>query len=258
MTDEHVLEIGGREVARYRTDTTGIDPTWGPRPHLHPVRTLGGVAVTDFAPADHRWHLGFSVAVADVDGTNFWGGGTYRSPDGYQYRGDHGRIEHRSWTDRSPSHLEHELGWVGHTGETVLVEHRRIAAAPSPGGWTLTQTSELRNSTDRTITLGSPGTAGRSGAGYGGFFWRLPPGTPEVTGPGLAGEDALNGAVTPWIALRTPRFTLVLRSADGDPWFVRAAGYPGVGTAFAWDTRLALAPGESLRRKIEATITDEG
>lgn len=267
VTDDHVLQVSGREVARYRVGVEDIEPMLGPRPHLHPIRTLGGTVVTDTFPADHRWHLGFSVAIPKVTaysasgtpidtGTNFWGGGTYRPEDGYQLRGDHGAVEHERWLHRGPAAVEHELRWVGHTGEVLLREHRRIDATESDGYWSLTQTTVLRNATERTIALGSPGSAGRVGAGYGGFFWRLPLGPTRVSGPGMDGEDELNGAVTPWLAVHGQDFTLVLRSDDGDPWFVRVGIYPGAGAALAWDAPLPLAPGADVRRTLRVAVAD--
>lgn len=256
MTEEHELQVAGREVARYVIDTEDLDPTLGRRPYLHPIRTLGGTVVTATQPADHLWHLGFSVAIPNVDGTNFWGGRTYRAADGYQPRADHGAITHRRWLRREPDVVEHELDWVGHTGEVLLHEHRLITAAAGPGCWTLTLATTLCNATGRSIALGSPGSAGRVGAGYGGLFWRLPPGLPEVTGPGRHGEEELNGAVVPSLEVRTPAYTLRLESTDGDPWFVRAAQYPGVGTAFAWDQPVPLEPGAEFARHLDIHIAD--
>ena len=86
---------------------------WAPRPYLHPVRTLGGAVVTDVAPADHRWHHGVSVAVPDVGGSNFWGGGTYRRGEGYADRDDHGTVGHREWRERGPSDGGAHAGLVG-------------------------------------------------------------------------------------------------------------------------------------------------
>ncbi|MEO3747214.1 PmoA family protein [Plantactinospora sp. B5E13] len=99
MTDEPTgprLRIGGEIVAGYVV-APEIDPRWGPRPYLHPVRTLAGVTVTDTLPEDHRWHLGVSVALQDVSGTNLWGGRTYVRDTGYTWRDDHGQITHDAW-----------------------------------------------------------------------------------------------------------------------------------------------------------------
>ena len=82
--------VGGTEVAEYVLDPA-LDARHGPRPYLHPVRTLGGTVVTDALPADHVWHLGASLAVQDVNGSNLWGGRTYVRDVGYTWRDDHGR-----------------------------------------------------------------------------------------------------------------------------------------------------------------------
>lgn len=256
MTGDHVFQVAGREVARYRIDTADLDPTLGRRPYLHPIRTLDGVVVTATQPADHRWHQGFSVAIPDVDGSNFWGGRSYRAIDGYQPRADHGTVRHREWVDRGPTVAEHTLDWVAHTGEVLLHEHRRISAAATDEHWTLTITTVLRNATARPIALGSPGSAGRVGAGYGGLFWRLPPGTPQVSGPDRHGEQELNGGVTPWAAVHGADYRLVFSTDDEDPWFVRVADYPGIGTSFAWDTPLELAPAAQLRRTLHVAVAD--
>lgn len=253
---DHLFHIGEVEVARYRIDSSALDPTLGRRPHLHPVRTLGGTVVTDTQPADHRWHQGFSVAVPDVDGSNFWGGRSYRAADGYQPRADHGTIAHTRWHHHDAGSAEHELHWIGHTGEVLLHERRRITAVARDDHWTLELATRLGNATGRPIGLGSPGSAGRVGAGYGGLFWRLPPGTPEVAGPDRVGEQALNGAVTSWLAVRGADFTLVFSTPDGDPWFVRVADYPGVGTALAWDAPRRLGPGTAVQRTLRVAVAD--
>ena len=74
--------LGEHEVLDYR-DGGGTIPTSTPRPYLHPVRTLGGVVVSATHPSDHDWHTGVGMAIPDVNGTNFWGGGTYVHGRGY-------------------------------------------------------------------------------------------------------------------------------------------------------------------------------
>jgi len=67
-----------------------VAPSSSPRPYIHPVRTLKGVEVTATHPADHDWHLGLGFAVSDVDGTSFWGGGTFIRDRGYVLLDNHG------------------------------------------------------------------------------------------------------------------------------------------------------------------------
>ncbi|PRY00847.1 PmoA family protein [Allonocardiopsis opalescens] len=262
------LSVGGRTVASYQYDAPHLEPVLGPRPFLHPVTTLGGTAVTDCAPEDHRWHLGVSVSLQDVAGTNFWGGRTYVRGRGYQALDDHGAIRHDAWGERGDDHLGQTLRWESREGGRVLTEERSLRLTPAPQGWRLEFAFELRNATERPVPLGSPGTNGRERAGYGGLFWRLPrPAAPlRVRTPDAEGEDAVHGEPAPWLAVHgdggggDDRYTLVLRGADAasaaDPWFVRVAGYPGVGSALAFEHEVVLPPGGSVRRAFEVLVAD--
>jgi hypothetical protein len=239
------LRLGGHTVAAYHIRPT-LDPTLAPRPYLHPVRTLAGVTVTDAMPADHRWHLGASLAVQDVSGANLWGGRTYVRDAGYTWRDDHGRIEHVEFEQRSEDRLVERLRWCDRDATTLLEERRELAARPVPGRadvWALEVGYELTS--DRPVTLGSPATNGRpGGAGYGGFFWRAAPGPepPRVFTAGGAGEEAVNGSTEPWVALVSGAYSLIFAGlAPGDHWFVRASMYPGVCAAFAFERPRVIA-----------------
>jgi hypothetical protein len=262
------LSLGGTTVAWY-DDGGALEPSLAPRPHLHPVCTLAGTPVTDACPADHRWHLGVSVAVQDVDRTNFWGGRTYVRDHGYQRLDDHGRVIRGAWLEHAADHLEERLDWVGRDGSVLLAEHRtlRASAVPVPGAWRLDLTFTLRNVAGRPIELGSPATNGRDRAGYGGFFWRLPAhdGSLDVFTADASGEDAVHGTVSGWIAATAAdpggrEWSVVVEHGDGpsawDPWFVRVAGYPGVGASLAWSTPVSLGTGHELRRSFRAVIVD--
>ena len=253
--DPHLL-VGGTPVARYVL-APDLDGRHGPRPYLHPVRTLAGTPVTDALPADHVWHLGASLAVQDVDGTNLWGGRTYVRDVGYTWRADHGRIVHAGWAHRTADRLDHRLHWCDPTGAVLLTERRRLAASAVPGrrdAWRLDVTSTLTAPAGRDVTLGSPATNGRpGGAGYGGFFWRaVAAEPPEVFTAALDGEEAVNGSAQPWVALRGRApdggtYTLVFSGlGPGDRWFVRTTMYPGVCVAFAFD-RPATIPASTGR-----------
>lgn len=277
----------GHVVAEYQV-APDVDPTNSPRPYLHPVRTLGGALVTDALPEDHRWHLGVSLAVQDVNGNNLWGGRTYVRDAGYTWLPDHGRIEHLSWVERADDRLVHRLRWVGAGGDTLLTEERLIGARRVPGrsdAWVLQFRYTLTAPADRDITLGSPATNGRpGGAGYGGFFWRVASreaggqaGTaahrpdadpPQVFTAGAEGEDATNGSTEPWLAMTgtdpagTP-YTLVFAGlakrdgdADGDHWFVRSTMYPGVCAAFAFDRPRVIGAGGSQVGEHAVVVAD--
>jgi hypothetical protein len=270
------LRIGGATVAEYQV-VPDVDPTNGPRPYLHPVRTLGGALVTDALPEDHLWHLGVSLAVQDVNANNLWGGRTYVRDIGYTWLPDHGRIEHLSWVERADDRLAHRLRWVGNDGGTLLTEERLIEARPVPGrddAWVLDFRYTLTAPAERDITLGSPATNGRpGGAGYGGFFWRIAAHRPDADPPlvftaGAEGEEAANGSTEPWLAMAgtdpagTP-YTLVFTGlakgdghADGDHWFVRSTMYPGVCAAFAFDRPRAIAAGSSRTGEHAVVVAD--
>ncbi|MFC0529622.1 DUF6807 domain-containing protein [Phytohabitans kaempferiae] len=251
------LQVAGRSVAEYVVEPE-IDPKHGPRPYLHPVRTLGGVTLTDVLPEDHRWHLGVSVAMQDVDGTNLWGGRTYVRDAGYTWLDDHGRIVHDAWLERGESRLAERLRWLDPAGETLLIEERLIEAEPAPRGWALSFAFSLTAPAERDVTLGSPATNGRpGGAGYGGFFWRLTPGEPELFTSTVEGEEKCNGSGDPWLAVRGEGYTLIFSGIeDDDRWFVRAADYPGVCAALAWERPLVIRAGKSLRRRYRVIVAD--
>jgi hypothetical protein len=257
------LRVDGRRVAEY-VDGAGLEAVLAPRPHLHPVRTLGGRPVTDAVPADHHWHLGVSVAVPDVDGRNFWGGRSYLRGRGYTWRADHGRIEHAGFDGTDGTGFTERLRWLGPDGELLLTERRAVRARPAPGGWELELTTELATATDRALELGSPATNGRTGAGYGGLFWRLPPAhDPRVRTPDAAGEQDVHGSTAPWLLWTehgAAPFTLALTGTDAatraDPWFVRVAGYPGIGSQLAAEHPVAVPVGGAVARGLRVLVAD--
>jgi predicted dehydrogenase len=263
------LDLHGESVAAYR-DGSGTIASSSPRPYLHPVRTRAGVTVTAQHPADHDWHLGIGFAVQDVNGVNFWGGRTYVGDEGYVWRDDHGRIvgsEPMGQGDR----LEQSLHWIGPDGSALLDELRTFAwRAVDNRAWMLTATFALTPAAAGAVVLQSPGSKGRPLGGYGGFFWRLPAcSEAEVFTSEATGEQAVHGHSSDWIAW-SARFTaapgesgpatVVLAAADAvtarDPWFVRHADYPGVGSALAWDQATVIQPGETLTRSFRMLFAD--
>jgi predicted dehydrogenase len=263
----------GDTIVAEQLDGRGTTPFSSPHPFLHPVRTLHGVTVTATHPADHDWHTGVGFAVQDADGVNFWGGRTYLRDLGYQALDDHGRIEVVGGT--AADGVLHELVWRGPDGAAVLAERRGIRWRTLPAcdghdAWALGFDVHLTPGEGRTeVTLRSPGSKGRAGAGYGGFFWRLPDCVEvDVFTAEAAGEDAVNGSRSPWLAW-TARFlpggdgngeaSLVLAPADdataGDPWFVRLRDYPGVGSAVAWDSATQVSEA-GLTRRYRVAIVD--
>ena len=275
------LHVAGRAVGRY-VDGSEVLPSSCPRPYLHPLRTLAGVPVTATHPADHDWHLGVGVAVADVapgggaagadggggasPGQNFWGGRTYVRGSGYRWRHDHGRIQHRSWLSRTDTEAVEELDWVGVDGATVLRERRRLAwRAFAEVGWVLEVGFRLTPLGPDPVRLGSPGSNGRVGGGYGGFFWRLPK-CRELAVRNLTaqGEELVHGSASPWVALTATLdqgpVSLLAAGADqqsaADPWFVRLGEYPGFGSSLAWSAAVTTTQARPVRRSFAVLVAD--
>ncbi|MGW0946719.1 DUF6807 domain-containing protein [Streptomyces sp. NPDC002623] len=256
-----VLRVAGRPVGRYVTRPE-LPARLSPRPYLHPVTTLAGTAVTELSPADHAHHLGVGVAVPDVEGHNFWGGRTYVRDRGPTELDNHGAQRHGSFQLRDPDGFVEELRWVA-SGTELLRERRTVAATElTDTAWALDFTFSLTNVTSAPLSIGSPATNGRPGAAYGGFFWRArkEDAAPDVFTAGAEGEASVHGTCADWLALAGEGWTLVFAGATEatrrDPWFVRTAEYPGVGSSLASAERLPIPPGETAVRRIVTVVAD--
>ncbi|MEV6794791.1 PmoA family protein [Streptomyces sp. NPDC051320] len=256
-----VLRCAGRPVGCYHYRPE-IDTRLSPRPYLHPLTTLQGLRVTEEMPQDHLHHLGVSVAVPDIDGVNFWGGRTFVRGRGSTELANHGTQRHDGWKLRDSDGFVEDVSWRTAQGE-LLSEYRTVAATElDDRAWALDFTFSLTNSSGRDLSIGSPATNGRPGAGYGGFFWRAPKeaGTPHVFTQDTDGEEPVHGRRADWLALAGNGWTLVFAGATEetrrDPWFVRSREYPGVGSALAWEGRLPVAAGEVVVRRIVTVVAD--
>ncbi|MGW6900162.1 PmoA family protein [Streptomyces sp. NBC_01727] len=252
-----LLSCAGRPVGRYT-----YLPAAGGRPYFHPVTTLAGVPVTEERPADHLHHLGTSIAVPDVAGHNFWGGRTFVRGQGPTALDNHGIQRHLGWKLCDSDGFVEELSWVADDTE-LLREHRTVAVAElSDTAWALDFSFSLTNRGTDDLSIGSPATNGRPGAGYGGFFWRAPkePAAPAVFSGIGDGEEAVHGRVADWVAMTGDGWTLVFAGATDetrrDPWFVRTTQYPGVGSSLAAAERLPVPAGGTVVRRVITVIAD--
>ncbi|WAX80678.1 PmoA family protein [Streptomyces sp. KMM 9044] len=259
--DFAILRVAGRPVGRYATRPE-LPLGLSPRPYLHPVTTLAGTTVTELSPADHTHHLGVGVAVPDVEGHNFWGGRTYVRDRGPTELDNHGSQRHFGFQLRDPDGFVEELRWIAAPGE-LLRERRTVAATElTDTAWALDFTFSLTNVTKAPLSVGSPATNGRPGAAYGGFFWRArkEKAEPDVFTALAEGEETVHGRPADWLALAGADWTLVFAGATGttrrDPWFVRTAEYPGVGSSLAHDARLPILPGETVVRRVVTVVAD--
>ncbi|MFF1409032.1 PmoA family protein [Streptomyces sp. NPDC058289] len=256
-----VLRCAGRPVAHYTAGPV-LARDHSPRPYLHPVTTLAGVPVTELMPEDHPHHLGAGVAVPDVAGHNFWGGRTFVRDRGPTALDNHGVQRHDGFTRLDRDGFVEELSWTA--GGRVLLRERRtvVTAALSDSAWALDFTFSLTEASGQDLSFGSPATNGRPGAAYGGFFWRAPKeaADPVVFSADADGEEAAHGSRSEWVALSGRGWTLVFAGATEetrrDPWFLRAAEYPGVGSSLAPDRRLAVAAGASVVRRVVTVVAD--
>lgn len=285
---ELTARLGDREVLVLH-DGSGLGPTDAPRPFAHPVTSLGGTVVTESGPDDHPHHVGFSMAVADVDGVSYWGGRTYVAGQGSTMLDNHG-VQRVTETEVDAGVLRQSLDWTGCDGTTQLRESRStvVEAFALPGSDVGSGRSALRvavssvlQTTGSTVTIGSPATNGREGAGYGGWFWRLPAdaGRSVLSAEG-PGESTAHGSRAAWVAFvldadgsadpetgdaaesaptpaRRPTTVLFRQpAANAFPWFVRAAEYPGVGVSLAAITRTAITADTPLVTGLEAVVVD--
>ncbi|WP_432485364.1 DUF6807 domain-containing protein [Kineococcus esterisolvens] len=248
------LTVAGTVVATV-DDGSAVPATDSPRPHLHPVRTLAGTAVTASAPADHRHHRGVGLAVPDVDGTSHWGGRTFVRGRGSTMLDNHGTQRVVEQDGDGAGALRQVLSWCDRADAEQVREERRLRAVAAPGGWRLDWTSVLR--ARRPLSIGSPATNGRTGAFYGGWFWRTPFSAAEALVAEGTGTDHAHGSRSPWLAVTAPgAWLLAVQHGEALPWFVRTEEYTGFGPALAGAERLALLPGEPLSIRLSVLVAD--
>lgn len=261
--DGWALDADDQPLTRY-VNGDAMPAVHSPRPHLHPLHSLGGVAMTQTTPTDHRHHYGVSMAVPDVNGTTYWGGRTFVRGQGPTLLSNQGRQRTISAevVDGGAT-LSSQVTWTDERGRDQLVERRRVTGLllPEVEAWALGWSSRL-HAHESDVTIGSPATSGRPGAGYGGLFWRLP--FADETSVLTADSDSearAHGSRSPWIAVvrrHGDAWTTLLLVQPGrvDPWFARVADYVGAGPALAWDTTRRIDAGSSLDVELVAAVVD--
>lgn len=270
LTDDGVVVAathGGVELCRYvyRPPEPAIE---SPRPYFHPVRTLTGDEVSIYRPHDHVWHKGISWSLPHVGGQNFWGGPTFVRDRGYVQLDNNGTTAHRSLTMAGDTVVE-QLDWLTSDGSLWFRENRSWRVSIVDGGWALAFTTAMTNVSADTIPIGSPTTAGRPDAGYGGLMWRGPRSFTggEVIAPTGAGGDELMGTRAPWLAFRgrhdgnSRTSTLVFVDAPTNPghpveWFVRSTPFACVCPAPFFSAEVPVAPEETLTLTYGVIIAD--
>ncbi|NAZ80641.1 hypothetical protein GTR02_02260 [Kineococcus sp. R8] len=275
VAGEFTVRCGGVEVARYayRHEVPQLE---APRPFLHPVRTLAGHLVSGYRPADHVWHRGIAWSLPHLGHENFWGGPTFVRGEGYVQLPNDGSVDTvavRTATEGSPAdgvaRFAHDLAWTTQSGRLVVREHRELTVRDAGPAWVLTSSSAMTNVGGAPTAIGSPATAGRSDAGYGGFFWRGPlsfRGGDVVTADRVGGDDQ-RGRTAEWMAFcgrhddaDATSTVLLLDAADNPrhppPWFARSEEYPGLCPAPFAVEELPFAAGATLRFRHAVVVAD--
>ena len=246
----------------------------GPKPYLHPVRTLAGDVVTTYRPHDHLWHKGIQMTIAHLSGENFWGGNTYVHGTGYVRLPEVGRMDHHSWNalgvagqpgiGDALARIDHDVIWRNSHGEAWVSERRTIdvdGLDATAGWWSLRFRTALTNIRNAPLEFGSPTTHGRPMAGYGGLFWRGPRDFADkggtVIGPDGASGEAMMGVAAPWLAYvglhdgtEAASTMIFINQPDSfrypTKWFVRTTYTPVASFAPVFDQEHVLLPGETF------------
>jgi hypothetical protein len=257
----------GVELCRYvyRPPEPAVE---SPRPYFHPVRTLTGDVVSIYRPHDHVWHKGISWSLPHVGSQNFWGGPTFVRDRGYVQLDNNGTQAHRSLSLDGGA-VTQELDWLAADGSRWFSEVRRLRLSLVDGGWALVFATEMTNVSESAIPIGSPTTAGRPNAGYGGLVWRGPRSFTdgEVLLPTGTGGDELMGSRAPWLAYRGRHdghgrsSTLVFVDAPGNSghpvmWFVRATPFACVCPAPFFGAEVVVGAGSTLRLAYAVVVAD--
>ncbi|MFS8097589.1 PmoA family protein [Lentzea alba] len=261
-----VVSVGDVELFTYvhRPSTPAFE---GPKPYLHPVRTLAGDVVTAFRPHDHRWHKGVQMTATDVSGENFWGGVTYVRDEGYVALPNVGSMRHEDFTVfEDEARFEELLSWFTESGQHWVHETRSLEVRDvSADSWTLEFATTLTNLRSEPLVFGSPTTNGRELAGYTGFFWRGPRSFTDgevIAADGGTGQEMM-GKAARWLAF-VGRHDEVDRSSTllfldhpdnkGTHWFVRSSPFAAVNPSFAFHDTVELPPGEELSLRYRLVV----
>ncbi|MEV6875255.1 PmoA family protein [Amycolatopsis sp. NPDC051128] len=269
--DVVVVRAGDVELFRY-VCRPAVPAFEGPKPYLHPLRTLAGDVVTGYRPHDHRWHKGIQMTATDVSGQNFWGGVTYVRDRGYVELPNVGTMRHDGLVvagaapDRAG--FTEKLTWLTQAGAHWVDEVRTWTVHDVDGeSWALGFATELTNVRGEPLVFGSPTTSGRDLAGYTGLFWRGPrafTGGEIIAADGQGGPEMM-GKEASWLAYvghhdevdRSSTLVFIDHPGnEGTRWFVRSTPIPAVNPSFAFFDEVGLAPADTLRLRYRIVVAD--
>lgn len=259
-----LLSVDGSPALAQYDLGEGVEAANTPKPHIHPLRTPGGVVVTDFAPDDHLWHMGLQFGLPWVGEDNFWGGGSYLGPEqGYVVIDNQGVVQHVSYEEVGGSsgaaRMRENLNWLTNRTTTALEESRTIEVSLHGAGeeavLRVDHVSVLKNPGQEPLALGTPAQRGRSDGGYGGLFLRLAQGFEVIGAASEQGSAEGSG--------HRGRVFIVHGRIDGSPvtlgltdlagsevpdsrWLYRFAPFPAIGWAGMYEEGVSVDAGESV------------
>jgi hypothetical protein len=270
---DHTLAVHERGVELFQyVYRPEMPPFEGPKPYLHPVRTLAGDVVTAYRPHDHRWHKGVQMTVSHLSGENFWGGGSYVRDRGYVDLPNVGTMrdeELDALVDGGRATITERLSWHTQAGERWVEELRTLTVCDvdaEDGSWALEFGAALRNVRGAPLEFGSPTTNGRPMAGYSGLFWRGPrafTGGEVIAADGQGGPEMM-GWPARWLAYvgrhdEVDRRSTLLFFDDagyGSGWFVRNTPFPAVNPSLAFDKEVTVEPEQTLAVRYRIVVAD--
>ncbi len=258
------VTVRGTEILRYvyRPDTPAFE---GPKPYLHPVRTLAGDVVTAYRPHDHRWHKGIQMTASHVSGQNFWGGGSYVRDQGYVDLPNVGTMRHEGFETTTDDGWVELLTWHTQAGEHWISERRAFQVRDvEADSWALDFRTELTNVRGAPLVFGSPTTEGRPAAGYSGLFWRGPRSFADgaIIASGLQDGPESMGAEAEWLAYAGQHdevdraSTLLFVAEPSTTWFVRSTPFAAVNPSLAFHEEVELPPGDTMTRRYRVVVAD--
>jgi hypothetical protein len=236
------------------------DCDWAaPRPHVHPLRTPGGITLTANAPADHPWHHGLWSTIKFLNGVNFW-----------EEYGEYGVLHTVDVVEDVEHGCRALIEWTRPDGEVAAREVRTIVERAVDDDayaldWELAITPTVDAVFDRT-----PYDDAQGWGGYSGLTLR---GAPDFVDTQLlladgSEHDAIRGDRSAFCALESPTAGIVLVDHPSNdrfptPWYAstRGATYGGgwanfVNAAFLWDAPLEVAASDTLRRRHLVVVHD--
>ena len=260
------LTDGERPIAQYRA-CEELPADESPKPCFAPIYTGQGTPITEYRPADHRWHTGLYFGWVHANQANLWGGGWFLPEKGHyeDVPGTHGAQRHVAFAelgmDGGAARVDEELTWVDAAGEALAAERRHYVLGRCDGGYLWQIRSRVEPAGD-ALTLG----ATRAEAAYSGLILRMGPaftrgdGARHLSSEGAVGHEATMHSRARWVGVEGADDGMVVmmdhpaNPRHPAPWFTRANL---LGTAPLMDGDLTIGRGQALELCYGFAVLDE-